>query len=152
MGEFMEIFPTADDGRKPTIHALKKWRQMYDWDVHADDLDSKAIQIRDDYLVTTKADILKKQADDAAMIAEKALKYLVSGTFDSSASAVSAYFRATEEQRLAIGISELVVKMSKMSNDELEKEIASRLSRLEIVDAEEVKDTWDTPDETPPDT
>lgn len=153
MKNYMEIFPVDVHGRSPTIHSLKKWRKLYGWDEYADGLDSKALQIRDDYLIMTKANILKKQADDAALIADKALKYLVSGTFDTSSSAVSAYFRATEEQRLAIGISELVVKMSKMGNDELEREITSRLSRLEIVEgeAEDISDGINT-DETPPDT
>src|SRR5574341_1582526 len=87
MGEHLDIFPVDEHGRSPTIHSLKKWRKLHGWDDHADDLDSKAIQIRDDYLVMTKANILKKQADDAALIAEKALRYLVSGTFDTSSSA-----------------------------------------------------------------
>lgn len=150
IGDYMDVFPVDEHGRNPTIHSLKKWRKLYGWDNHADDLDSRAIQIRDDYLVMTKANILKKQADDAALIADKALKYLVSGTFDTSSSAVSAYFRATEEQRLAIGISELVVKMSKMGNEELEREIASRLSRLEIIEGEteDIGDSSNT-NETP---
>jgi len=125
----MEIFPVAEDGRTATVYTLHGWRKKYAWDLHADELDTKAIQIRDDYLVVRKSDILKKQADDAFLLANKALNFLISGSFDSSSSAVTAYFRATEEVRMAIGISELVEKMSKMSDDELKEEIAKRLQQ-----------------------
>lgn len=143
LADHHDIFPVDENGRKPVISVLKVWRRKYGWDIHADALDTKAIQIRDDYLVVRKADILKKQANDAILIADKALNYLVSGTFDSSASAVSAYFKSTEEVRMAIGISELIEKMSKMSEDELKDEIAKRLKQAseagQVIEAEEIK-------------
>jgi len=147
MGEHMEIFPVDEHGRKPTIHSLKIWRKKHGWDEYADELDSKAIQIRDDYLVIRKADNLKKQAADSMLIAEKALKFLVSGTFDTSSSAVTAYFRATEEVRMAIGFSELAEKMSKMGEDELKEEIGKRLKQAseagQVIEAEEITNEYE---------
>lgn len=140
LAEHHDIFPIDEHGRKPTIQVLKIWRKKFGWDAHADELDHRAIELRDNYLVLRKADILKKQAEDALKIAEKALQYLTTKDFDTSASAVSAYFKSTEEVRMAIGISELIEKMSKMSEDELKEEIARRLQQAadagQVIEAE----------------
>jgi hypothetical protein len=137
-----------EEGRKPGYSTLDRWRKIYGWEIRADEIDSKAIQIQDDYLATRKADILRQQAENAMKIADKAMSHLVSGTFDSSSSAVAAYFKATEEVRMAIGVSDLIVKLSKMSDDELQDEIRKQLNRAsesgQIVEAEEV----DTESET----
>lgn len=130
-------------GRKPALSTVKKWF-LNGWRERADDLDSKAIEIVETNLIQKKALILQKQAEDAFLLAGKAHAFLMSGTFDSSAAAVNAYFRATEEQRTVIGLSDLLKRLGQMSDDEVQDEIRKRFIRLSEsgetldVDAEEI--------------
>lgn len=136
--------PEDEHGRKPDKETLDGWRTQYMWDARADDLDTKAIELADNSLILQKAEMLKRHAENAKKIADQALEFLVGseGGFDSSASAVNAYFRGTEEERTARGISDLIIKMSKMSDDDLQKEILERLRRgsenEQIIDSEAV--------------
>lgn len=145
----IEILPPDDTGRKPERETLIKWRKKFDWDLRADDLDARALQISDDFLVKKKAEMLRVQAQAASEIAEKALNTLMEKGFDTSAAAVNAYFRATEEQRLTNGISDMMIKMSKMNDGDLKEKIAQLLERAnennQIIDG----DTTDLPEDTP---
>lgn len=125
----LEILPKDEHGRLPGIAALNKWKIDYLWSIRADDLDSKAIAIAEDALVMQKAEMLKRQADNAFKIAAKALEFIIGDDFDSSASAVNAYFRATEEERMTKGISQMIVKMSKMQDSELAETVIDLLRR-----------------------
>ena len=140
----MDIFPLDEYGRKVNPGTLLNWISRYDWHGRAEILEAKAIEVANEQIISIKATILRQQFEDARRIADKALTHMVSGTFDSSASAVSAYFRATEEQRRAVGISEIIEKMTKMSDAELEKEILERIRQAtnagQIIDGE-VEDT-----------
>lgn len=149
-GQDMTIFPEDEYGRRPTTRTIRYWRQEYGWDDRADDIELRAIEQVNNEIVIDKANILREQYENSRRIAGKALEYLISGTFDSSSSAVSAYFKATEEQRRSVGISEVIEKMSKMTPAELEDEILKRLRRAteagQIIEGE--FDTEDTEEDS----
>lgn len=145
MPALIDIVPKDENGRKPTPNTVGDWRKILMWDVRADDLDARALQLADDALVVQKAEMLKRHAENAKKIADKALNFLVNdddGGFDSSSSAVNAYFRGVEEERTAKGISDLIVRMSRMNNEELKQEIIKRLKRGsendQIIDTESI--------------
>jgi hypothetical protein len=93
-------------------------------------MDAKAMILVDDALVNKKAEMLRRHQKDAETLAEKALSYLKTDGFDSSSAAVQAYFRATEEQRKTAGFSDLLEKLDKMSNNDVENEIISKFNRI----------------------
>lgn len=134
-----EIF-LEENGRRPSWRAIQVWMKSYDWYGRADIINAQAIQVANEQIVIDKAGLLRKQYLNAAMVADRAIEYLVSGTFDSSASAVSAIRWASEEQRRVIGISEVIEKMAKMSDTELQREILDRIRRAteagQIIDGE----------------
>lgn len=140
LGRDMSIYPEDETGRVVGIPTLRLWRKKYGWEERAADIEQKAIEQADLAMVDVKANILKQQFEDAQKIAAKALFYLTTEEFDSSASAVSAYFRSTEEQRRSVGISEIIEKMTKMSDTELEEELRKRIQRAtdagQLIDAE----------------
>jgi len=150
--ETRKLIPEDAHGRKPNARMIAKWISELMWHERADELDAKAIILSDDALVIQKANMLKRQSENAVAIAEKAKKHIITEEFDSSASAVNAYFRATEEERLTKGIGDMIIKMSKMNNTDLMDEISKRVKRAEesgqIIDAEPVENTKeDTPEE-----
>lgn len=147
------MLPPNEYGDVPSLSALNRWRSEMAWEMYADDLDSRAIQISDNNLIATKVAMLKQHQEDAATIAKKALETIKSDGFDSSASAVTAYFRATEEQRKTAGFSDLLERLDKMTNNDVEAEIRALLSRASandqivdagVVDIAESEDSSDT--------
>lgn len=152
--EFISKLPKDEYGRVPTPDAIRKWSRMYGWTEHANELDNRAIELRDNSLVLKKAALLQRQAEDAFLLANKAHAHLISGTFDSSAAAVNAYFRATEEIRKVVGLSDLLQRLGDMSDEEVQDEIKKRLARAAeagqiIIDGETEEFASGSDEETP---
>jgi hypothetical protein len=121
---------------------VEAWVTERGWRERADVLDARAETKIDDDLVALKVNALRKQASQAAAVREKSLNYILDNEFDSSASAVSAFFKAAELERVTLGISKTIQKLSEMDDDEVlqtVKELAERAGG-NIIDA-------DTPEE-----
>lgn len=155
VGRIRDILPEDVNGRKPVVSMIDAWRKDRMWDFRADDMDAKALAIVDNDLVMQKVEMLRRHAERARTLSEKAMTFLVEDGFDSSASAVNAYFRGTEEERLTRGIGDMIVKMSKMSDADLKDEIIKRLQRAsennqiietEVVDTESSEDSAKNPE------
>jgi hypothetical protein len=124
-----DAIPETPEGSRPGIARLKQMKENNGWIERADALNALAIQKVDNQLVNQKAEMLKRQADQALQIANVARDHLLEHGFDTSASAVSALFKATEEERTVRGISEFLVKISQMPDEDLMKEAAKLLKR-----------------------
>jgi hypothetical protein len=121
--------PENAEGRKPSIAHLRQMRDNNGWIERADALNTKAIEKVEHQLIDQKADMLKRQAESAFKIAKVAENYLLENGFDTAASAVSAIKWAQEEERTVRGVSEMMIKISKMTPDELMQEAAKLLKR-----------------------
>lgn len=137
-GQIARILPKDEMGRQPSRTTVIKWFRIYGWGERADKLDAKVIAKVETTLINKKAYLLQHQAEKAFALAGKAHDHLMTGTFDSSAAAVNAYFRATEEVRKVIGLSDLLQRLGEMSDEEVQEEIKRRLIRAS--DAEQVID------------
>lgn len=124
-----DYLPPDSNGRKPSISTFDNWKEFGMWNIRADEIDAKAIQLSDEYLIQQKVEMLRRHADQAKSLSDKARDFLITDGFDSSASAVNAYFRGTEEERKARGISDLIEKLSKMTDPELQDKILDMLRR-----------------------
>lgn len=135
------ILPEDEHGRRPSRTIVIKWYARHKWGERADRLDAKAIEKVENTLINQKAKLLQRQAEDAFVLANKAHTHLISGTFDTSAAAVNAYFRATEEIRKVVGLSDLLQRLGEMSDEEVQEEIKRRLVRAseaeQVIDLEE---------------
>lgn len=137
----LKILPAMADGEKPSYSTVRNAIASYGWKERADALNAQASQKNDVILVERKAAMLRRQAEDAMQIADKAKQHILEDGFDTSSSAVQAYFKATEEERTVRGVSEMLLKISKMTPDELMARAASFLKRRnEAIDADVVED------------
>ena len=143
----LDQMPKDDSGRVASAIKINEWRRKYDWEVRADDLDEKALMIVSDGengLVQRKADMLRRQAEMGWQLQEIGMRYLISGSFDTAASAVQAIKLGVEMERSSRGISDLIIKMSKMTDEELQEEILKQIDRAsqsgQVIDAEDVGD------------
>ena len=123
------VIPEDERGRKPSSRVILRWRLEGAWDAWADDLDAKAYEKDDKALVNLKAKMLREHQQKAAKVSDKALDYILAEGFDSAASAVQAFFKGLEEQRKTAGFSDLLEKLDKMTNNDVEKEIIALLNR-----------------------
>ena len=140
-----EAIPEAPNGEKPSKTTLVRIRDTYGWRERADALTALATQKNDALLVNNKAEMLRELAQEAKEIREKAKAQMMQDGFDTSASAVNAYFKASEQEMTVRGVSEMVIKISKMSNEELESRRIKLLRRQnelvegEIIDSESIQ-------------
>jgi hypothetical protein len=125
-----EILPEDEYGRKPNIDVIRLWRKEDNWDSRADMLDEKVSKKMDTFLVDQKVEMLKQQARRARIIQEKGLEYLEENGFDSSSSAVAAIIKGAELERISFGISDTILKLSKLSDEELLDETQKLLSKF----------------------
>ena len=129
VSKIKRILPEDGNGNKPSTNTLSKWVNEDGWILRADELDAKAIQLSDDDLIQRKASMLRKHYGDAVAIADKARDFILQQGFDGSNSAVKAYFDATAEQRAVNNMGDLFVKISKMTNEDIVKEIVDLVGR-----------------------
>lgn len=137
-----------ENGRRPNLSMLNKWRVELMWDFWADLMDSKALEIAEENLIIQKANMLKRHAEKALQLQDEAMAYLLEEGFDSSASAVNAIIKGAELERTSRGIGDAIIKMAQMTNDELKDEILKLVARAgengQIVDADIVPEKDDT--------
>lgn len=130
-----DLVPEDEWGRRPSSAVIGRWMDIYNWQQLGDEIDTQAIEIANKALIQTKAEMFKKQYENAVEIQDIALKNIKEKGFDNSNAAVNAYFKATQEARTVMGISEFMEKIGKMSEKQLQDEIAERLERMNVVDA-----------------
>lgn len=132
--------PKDKFGRIPVRRVVEAWVNERGWRERADILDAMAETKINDELVALKVSMLRKQAAQAAEVRQRAFDYLVNEPFDSSASAVSAFFKSAELERITLGISKTIERLSQMDDDEVlqkVRELAERAGST-ILDADEV--------------
>lgn len=142
--KLLELIPNDVNNRKPSIPIIMKWMSDDGWTMQADEMDAKAIVVSDDFLIRQKSEMLMRQAQIGFVLQQEGLRYIVSGGFDSSSAAVNAVIRGAELERTSRGIGEMLVKMAKMTDADLEQEIMKQINRASdsgqmVLDAEEVE-------------
>jgi len=145
--QIQEIIPEDENGRKPSIPTVAMWRDEMGWDWRADELDAKANSIVDDELINHRVLMLKEQAAIGKELQLKGIEHIREQGFDTSSSALGAVVKGAELERTSRGISERLVKISKLSNDRLLESIGKLLDEAnesgEIIDVDAVEDKED---------
>lgn len=134
------VIPDSPDGRRPSVATITNWMEAYQWRLRAADLNAQALAKTNEELVSTKAELLKLQFENAVALTRKALEQMLEHGFDNSNAAVQAYFRGTAEQRTVMGMSELMQRIGNMTDDELQKQIAAYAERVGLDDLTPVEE------------
>lgn len=143
---------TNEGGKTPSLELLRKW-VADGWHEWADIMDARASELVETEIVQQKASMLREQALRGQRLQELGMAYLEnqeSGGFDSGSSAVNAVIRGAELERTSRGIGDALLRMAKMTDEELKQEIISQLERAsrsnQIIEAEEVKPDTESKD------
>ncbi len=139
----VEAIKEDEYGRKPEPNTLLAWRNEYLWDAWADEMDAQVEKKAEDKLVNLRLVMLSKQAAFGAEMQLKGIDHIRQYGFDSSSSAVSAIKLGIDTERTSRGISDRLIKMAKLSDEELTEETQKLLDRAlesgEIIDVAEVE-------------
>jgi hypothetical protein len=142
---WIEATPEDEHGRKPSTIILRNWMREHAWHFWADGLDAKAMLKVEEGIVVRRARMFEKHAQKSAEMLEKAWNHLQEVGFDSSASAVQAFFKAMETERTSLGVSKLMIQMAEMDTEQLNQEFIRLVVRGnennqlgEIIDVDEI--------------
>lgn len=145
-----DYFPKDELNRKPALATLASWFDERGWWGRKDELDARASVQIDDKLVAQKVMMLEEQAAQYRMIRKKAAEHLLENPFDSSAAAVSALVKASQEERIVRGISKTIQRLAELGDDELMREIKLLAERAgaDVIDMGEVPEEDAEPSDT----
>lgn len=131
-----------EHGRIPTEITLGNWLNERGFRARKDLLDARVSSEVDNDLVALKIQTLREQAAGFRAVRQKALDFLLANDFDSSASAVTAFIKASQEERVAHGLSKAIQKIAAMDDDALIQQVRSLASRVsgDMIDMEDVPD------------
>lgn len=145
MTGFQKEVPDDEYGRKPDYHTISDWRNEQMWDAWADSLDAEADKMVEDVLVNQRLVMLKEQAARGHELQMKGMEHLRTKGFDTSASAVSAIKLGVDVERTSRGISDRMVKFTKISDEQLTEETQKLLE--EALESGEIIDVADIPED-----
>lgn len=135
-----DFLPKDEHGRIPHFNTLASWFDERGWWVRKDALDAQVSVQIDDKLVAQKVMMLEEQAATYRQIRKKAAEHLLENPFDSSAAAVSALVKSSQEERIVRGISKTIQRLAEIGDEELMKEIKQLAERAgaDIIDMDDV--------------
>ncbi len=135
-----------ENGEKPAISTIIKWRDMYGWLERAEVLDVQVSQNITDEIVSKRIEMYEKHSRVAGELVEKGIQFLRSNPIDSSSDALKAIALGVDIERASIGQADVGRRILRMSDEQLTKELARLVGKPEgndddIIDAEtEVSD------------
>ena len=120
---FISQLEPDKNGRTPTKEAVTRWRDTRGWIERADALDAEISVRKDLEVIDLRMQMFKKHAEIGGQLVEKGLSYLQEYGAENSASAIRAIDLGLTTERISTGLAEVYVKISKMSDDALTKEL-----------------------------
>ena len=129
--------PTDEQGRTVELNTLKHWLTDDGWYQWKDDIDAALSVKIEDELLARKVMLIKEQLQQNRVIRNTAFEDITEKPFDSSASAVSAFFKASAEERALMQIEKVIEDLAKTETTDLQKqfrELAERAGASEIIE------------------
>lgn len=127
---------------------LRLWREKYDWETRAAELDERARKKADQALVRDRAAYFKRIGKQGRLLKNKGFEYLRKTGVDNGQQAINAISAGDEMVRRALGIPDRVVAILEMTDDELDKELARYGFTLDGGKRERVRAEADKPSAT----
>lgn len=136
--EEMKLIPADEQGRVASVNVIIHWFDDEQWTQWRDVMNAElSVQI-EQRLMTERMKLVKEQLQQSGEIRKKAYKEIVDKGFDSSASAVRAFFDAMTEERGLMQIDKMIAELAQKDTSELQKEFRELAERAgaTIVDGE----------------
>lgn len=132
----VDMIEPDERGEKPKADTIAKWKSKYAWDGRDLAIQAEVQQKTDRELVNIRMQMMKRHAERAREIGEMAFDYLKGVGFDSSASAVSAAFKAFAEEKQSTGMEVALAQVFTMTDEDLQREMNRLLGRVKDLQAD----------------
>ena len=137
---FVNLLDPNEKGNTPTRETVRRWKETRGWDERADALDAEISVQKDRQIIDMRMEMFKKHAEIGGQLIEKGISYLQEHGVENSNSAIRAIDLGLSTERVSTGLAEVYVKISKMSDEDLTKELAKLIggnsSQEDSIDAE----------------
>lgn len=134
-------FP-EDSGNKPNVATLNIWIKKFDWDIRAQGLDDEISHRMDDEIITKRMEMFKQHQIIGGQLIEKGITFLKENGISTDQAAIRAIDLGINIERVSTGMAESYLKISKMSDEELQRELLKLTGKKpdnndeEVIDAE----------------
>lgn len=143
--EQRKLIPADENGRTANFRMIEKWMFDNAWTQWADVITAEiSVQAEKD-LINDKVELIKEQLEQTRVVRNNAYASIKEGKFDSSASAVNAFFKASEAERGLMQIEKVIEDLANSETADLQKqfrELAERAGTT-MVDAEVIEEKED---------
>jgi hypothetical protein len=113
---------------------LQKWKNLDNWEQHADTLDGISDNAMDKEVIQQRAALIRKQADIGTELIDLGMGYLKEHGIDTSADAIRAIAKGTELQEKQLGWAIVFTELANASDDELEKRMKKLMTDEVVID------------------
>lgn len=141
---FLNSLPELPDKKTVSRATLNHWIESRGWKERADAIEAEASRAMDELFIDRRKKMYEEQAHVADELIKKGMEFLnASGKgIQTDSSAIRAIDLGLATQRSSIGMAEAYVKISKMSDDQIDREISRLLGKSpdDAVDAEILED------------
>lgn len=143
----MNIIPADEQGRTANFHQITHWFDDYQWIQWKDTMDAElSVQI-EKRLMTERMKLVKEQLEQSGKIRRKAFAEIEEKGFDSSASAVQAFFKAADSERGLMQIDKMIAELAEKDTVDIQKEFRELAERAGLTIDGEVKEEKGETDE-----
>lgn len=133
--------PDLPEGGQTTAITIRTAMERYGWHERADGMDAMAVQKVENDLIDARADMFRKQAEESRKVANMAMDYLSNNGFENAGQAVTALFKALEREERVRGMGDMLIKISKMTPDQLQSAAQRLLKRKnDAIDGEVIEE------------
>jgi hypothetical protein len=133
----IDMLEVDENGRRPEPATIMSWKTKYGWELRSGAIQVETQKQTDRQLVQVRMDMMKRHADLAKDIENEAWTYLKETGFDSSASAVSALFKAIDEEKKSTGMGIALAQVFTMSDEDLQKHMNRLLLRARGIEEDD---------------
>jgi prophage DNA circulation protein len=136
--EEMKLIPLDERGRQAGATQIRHWIES-EWHQWRDAMNAELSTKTETELLNRKIEIIKEQLNQTRVVRNQAYAAIKDGKFDTSAAAVSAFFRASQEERGLMQIEKVIEDLAKLQTNDLQtqfRELAERAGAT-VIDAEE---------------
>lgn len=136
--KLQEMIEPDGEGDKPSVSVLSDWI-VQEFEPRADIIHVEAVAQHNDLLLKEQQEFLEKLQQDGKKLQFLAMQYFEENGVTSGNVALKALKLGLDMEQAALGMKELIDKLSNMSNEALEREIARLVSDVEDAETLEIQ-------------
>lgn len=113
----------SENNAKPSNLTLNKWIKEYGWMERADALDAEVSRKLDDEVIAKRMKMFEEHAQVGQEMVAKGREFLTNNPLQDSQAAIRAITSGIDIQRISVGQSEAGMKILKMTDAQITKEL-----------------------------